>query len=255
MQRLASSLFRPRRVAFSRSAGFLFLFYFSLTITQMTAALWTLDHTIGQIHFDASTLSLDLSQPSTGMSFSIADSSLENRRLLQVRGISDEESKLSPAPYVRGTDLIASYDGTAHSHLSPQMYWRAMDRQRAFGVELIVSVQTSLLDYRQPFYIQSTGLKNTRPLECEQSGKEIHNAALGSLATEIEYLEIVHPTDFCSSTIKNNSTEWQIIDHRLEKGVIRRARMQAWWIRGDNVLNTANALYDEFSSSEPPLTV
>ena len=78
---------------------------------------------------------------------------------------------------------------------------------------------------------------------------------LGSLATEIEYLEIVHPTDFCSSTIKNNSTEWQIIDHRLEKGVIRRARMQAWWIRGDNVLNTANALYDEFSSSEPPLTV
>ncbi len=221
----------------------------------MTAALWTLDHTTGQIQFDTSTLSLELSQPSAGMSLSITDAVLQNLRLLQVRGISDEETQLSPAPYVRGADLIASYDGAARSQLSSQMYWRAMDQQGAFGVELIVSVQTSLLDYRQPFYVHSTGLENTRPLECEQSGKEMQNAALSSFGTGLEYLEIVHPTDFCSSTIKNDSTEWQIIDQRLEKGVIRRARMQAWWIRGDNVLNTANALYDKFSNSEPPLTV
>jgi len=256
VQRLASSLFRPRRIAFSRSAGFLFLFSLTLAIAQMTAALWTLDNTTGQLQFDTSRLSLELTQPSHGLSTWIADSTLENLQVLQVHGISEGETELSPAPYVRGADLIASYDGAAHTHLSTQMYWRAMRQQNAFGVELIVSVQTSLLDYRQPFFIRSTGLENTKTLEYKQAGKQIHNAAISSIAREnTHYLEIVHPTDFCSSKIECNSTEWQIIDQRLEKGVIRRARIQAWWIHGEDALSTANALCETFSNSEPPLTV
>ena len=214
----------------------------------MTAANWTLVNTTGQIQFEHAKILLELQQPANGLWLSNNGTTTSDSRFLRLHGINESGTELSPAPYIRGCDLIANYDGAEHTNLSSQLYWRALHHPACFGVEVIVSVQTSLLDYRQEFTVQSSGLTDVVHLA--------DSAVLAAFGNEPgHYLEMVHPTDFCSTTVTENSTNWRILNQRLEKGVIRRARMQAWGITSEQPQSTAEALQRSFADSEPPLTV
>ena len=61
-----------------------------------------------------------------------------------------------------------------------------------------------------------------------------------------------------NTLIKNNgdSIVWEhtVLDLQLEKGVIRRARLQSWWIQDDAEHTLANELVNAFIRSAPPLT-
>ena len=50
--------------------------------------------------------------------------------------------------YVRGTDLVARYAQTPPHQISPQIYWRAdhLPKHRAVKIEMVLSMQTELLD-------------------------------------------------------------------------------------------------------------
>lgn len=90
------------------------------------------------------------------------------------------------------------------------------------------------------------------------------------------WLEAVHPSDQAEAQLEtlplagaadtqagaaadtNASTaghRWRLFERFLEKGVIRRARLSAALVAGDQIAEQAAQLREEFGRQEPPLTV
>jgi hypothetical protein len=71
------------------------------------------------------------------------------------------------------------------------------------------------------------------------------------------YAEMVYPGDFTESYIRRSDdgwhTTWDLFPERLEKGVIRRARMRGVFFAGED-LSTALAAFEHFQASPLPLT-
>jgi hypothetical protein len=86
-------------------------------------------------------------------------------------------------------------------------------------------------------------------------------------AGDLSWVEMVHPSDFCGSTINiavGSSSEaatsqvgfaHKLFEQRLEKGVILRARVRGALVQQSGDVDVALAAYERFSASEPPLTV
>ena len=73
---------------------------------------------------------------------------------------------------------------------------------------------------------------------------------------------MVHPSDLqqanpppVSEAGKGVLLRSNLFLERLEKGVIRRARLRGLFLNRHNDLQTAVACYHEFANSVPPLTV
>jgi hypothetical protein len=145
---------------------------------------------------------------------------------------------------------------------------------------LIVSVQTNLLD-SDPSILATSVL----PIECilRLQGPAADQFELLSIddptpqpATpagdaglllfrlaggRLSYVEMVHPADFCgvSVTVEDALKHWvrssfQLFPERLEKGVIRRARLRGCFLPRNGDRTGAVTLYREFAASAPPLT-
>jgi hypothetical protein len=179
--------------------------------------------------------------------------------------------------YIRGGDLIATFARTPPHQIAPQIYWRAKEfpASSAIGVEMILSMQTDLLDSdphatvtsamagAEYFYASSLSKASLTKLgnedfECPGSAENLF--LMRDARWGLSYSEMVHPSDFVSAEIfydeKDHPCAVQsvLFPERLEKGVIRRARICGWFMPAENDLETAVELAKRFVDEPLPLT-
>jgi hypothetical protein len=186
--------------------------------------------------------------------------------------------------YVRGGDLIATYAHRPERAMLAQVYWRAesQTRPRAIAaVELLVSVQTSLLDScpklatrsdvaaREAFQLtdparaafESVAPQSNRAAPAIPSGgPSCYLFRLGN--AKYSYAEMVNPADAQQSRLGISSDETglrarlahELFAERLEKGVILRARVLGVLLDRDGDQAATARHYAAFLSEPPPLT-
>src|SRR5258706_13689282 len=176
--------------------------------------MWKLDGTMGVWDVAGTTTRVDVAHPEKGFLCSAS-----NGRFMQLLPAdATKPLKLADA-YVRGNDLVALYEPQPPMQVQPQVYWRARQDagQVALGVEMIVSMQTSLLD-SNPETVVATGMPTGAiwgPAEGQEKDLELIEGSQFPLTiaasegtqrpsllvfqprdTEYAYLEMVHPADF-----------------------------------------------------------
>ncbi|MFO0898895.1 MAG: hypothetical protein U0836_15835 [Pirellulales bacterium] len=223
----------------------------------MDPVVWRLQRTHATLDTPAGRqASLDLSRPWLGMR--IAGLS-EACRFLGVAVPCVEPVIATYDSYVRGRDLVATYEQNAERPIRTTLYWRALDEADAAGarlaIELVVSVQTSLLESRPTLEVQSDAPAAAVPLP-----PELRDCSLLRLAGSDEsYLELLHPTAFATSGQEVDGA-WVRLRHRLffpedlEKGVILRARLRAIMLPTAGDSEAAAGYHRSFLASPPPLT-
>ena len=241
--------------------------------------MWKLDGSDASLEMAGIVTRVDVAHPAQGFL-----SSASNGRFMQLLPgeMAARTLKLAEA-YVRGPDLVAIYEPLAPHQVQPQVYWRARldEARQGVGVEMIVSMQTSLLD-SNPETVVATGMpigdvwspsseKTPPPSPLEHTEFPLaltsdNGSSRPSLViyqprdTPFAYVEMVHPADFVSTQVELNKwgETWattRLFSERLEKGVIRRARVAGWHLpRKTDVLGSAWDLYTQFAAEPLPLT-
>ena len=246
---------------------------------------WSLRERQARLDLGSFSAQLDVDQPRLGLG-SIASSG-EPFAKLALYQIGIEPRIDNPVAggsdvYVRGNDLIATYERTEARPLRFQLFWRALSATQpasAAGVELVVSVQTHLLDSDPKLTITSTIPATDVRRLCAADGSHFVTVAadartgssdistppsciLFRISPTASYVEMLHPTDCRQVTISSLagsaanmfSLQTRLFVERLEKGVILRSRMRSYLLPRAADEATAAQLYREFAIAEPPLT-
>ncbi len=176
----ASSLFRPRRYALLRAAGF---FYARILVFQSGASrgisctvtlacllpqlseegrMWRLAGNIATWRADPFQVTLDLQHPERGLGSVLFQSQpLPAAALLQMHLAANRNSTAMELTesYVRGSDLITKYTD-AEQHICPEFCWRVCPGRnvatRSLMIEVLISTQTDLLDGDPTVGVQSS---------------------------------------------------------------------------------------------------
>jgi hypothetical protein len=180
--------------------------------------------------------------------------------------------------YVREQDFVATFAPKLPGNLTPQVYWRARlhASPRAVQIEMILSLHTDLLDSRPETTVQSvaagsrlfhcagleaqqvrelTSADSSAPIDCQTSRE--HLFLFRNEAQGLTYAEMVHPTDFVQAQRMPEPPPHLVstlFPDRLEKGVIRRARISGWFLPAENDLEVACDLAQKFVHEPLPLT-
>ena len=196
----------------------------------------------------------------------------------QLLGVDLNASQAAETPsdhYVRANDLIVTYQQAGERTVRTQLYWRSLPKGQspAVGVELLVSVQTSLLDSDPAAHLttrlpaqQVLCLSGDDRWQCYSPSDLNGLQTLGNsgailfrpIDVGFSYAQLVHPFDLVSSQLSIDSHQIQLgqklFSGHLEKGVIRRGRVRGVLLpREDDQLHALRCL-DELLTSEPPLT-
>ena len=184
--------------------------------------------------------------------------------------------------YTRCGDLVGIYAPVEEHPFRSQAYWRLGSHEltargaTAFeAIELVASKQTDLLDSRPNLTVTSTlPVSSAWQLKTEQgefAEIELSHAITVSARDGLScfvfrlpgeqfcYAEIVYPLDFDTTEIApiaagRVSLKHHLFAHRLEKGVILRARVLGLILPREGDLQTAAFHYASFAASDPPLT-
>jgi len=182
--------------------------------------------------------------------------------------------------YVRGCDFVTRYVRSQEFPVAPQFYWRAAFHKDfdAAQVEMILSVQTDLLDSNPEVTISSVALESrlfyvsgfsaTTFREVRPSGTAIaveagtlkeHLFVLRNEMLGLSYAQMVHPSDFVAATIRCEEgrpplVESTLFPESLEKGVIRRGRIGGGFLPAEKDLEIAVKLAKKFVEEPLPLT-
>lgn len=248
--------------------------------------MWQLNDRKAQLQVAGFSADLHLARPFDGLGQWCRDGqSLPLQGLLGVNHREFAANEASPPSdaYVRGGDLIATYPETAERNFALQIYWRILADDRAvehvrLGLELIVSVQTELLD-SQPRLTVASGLSASEIWQmsgdddggrfarvqppCELVANSNPALFVCRLPQRAEsYSEMIFPSDFAGTELTQDSaaavpTTWLrswLFPDPLEKGVIRRGRLRSYFVDRDRDLESAAALHQRFRRSAIPLT-
>lgn len=166
--------------------------------------------------------------------------------------------------YIRGDDLVVSYLPSEAFPFHTEFYWRANrdNPSQSPQVSLIVSIETMLLDTMPEVTITSTIKSDSTTAASEALTFAVPNevtdpiAVLQTLSTVAGNLfQMVHPTDRPQGEVDaEGNAHWRLFAHFLEKGVIRRARLNAQFLPSKNANELCLSAYQEFASEELPLT-
>jgi hypothetical protein len=252
----------------------------------MTAARWQLEDDVARLAFPRVQAELALSAPDGGLGgFSLRNSPIEGLRLLALFSLASARAS-SPRlveSFARGDDLIARYADWPEMAMQAQFAWRSglptFDDVLAV-VEMVVSVETSLLDSCPTMAIEShvpahAALNlpdqiSDRFRRIEAGDAQAGTTANGCYLFRIEkprcsLVQAVHPVDAHTNRLEQLSglsggqqnsyrLRHELFAARLEKGVILRARALAALIERDRDEETAKALYHAFLDQPLPLT-
>jgi hypothetical protein len=186
--------------------------------------------------------------------------------------------------YVRGDDLVVTYAPSEARNIQAQLYWRAVSNAAAryAGVELILSAQTHLLDSRPALTTVSSlpdgpvlcALGETaspqrelvfHAVDCGAGGGRRFDESQPVAAWLFQprgavysYVEMVYPTDYVETAVETRGDGLrlanQLFPDRLEKGVIRRARVCGVFVPRATDIASAQAAYQAFVGQPLPLT-
>jgi hypothetical protein len=154
--------------------------------------------------------------------------------------------------YIRGDDVVASY-APAGDRVSYQVYWRSLETEpgrAAIGVELIVSAQTDHLE-AEPAAVVKSDFPN---------GASLAGGGWILVPSENEsYVELADVSHHQASELKTMPDDSATLTHqlfpgKLEKGVIRRARLRAFILPAATDAQRVEELYAAFIGSALPLT-
>lgn len=214
--------------------------------------MWQLDGSTAHLETSKLKCRLDLAFPERGLTD--VTGVLRSKQPFRAVGAAimqltmpSESTRLADS-YVRGNDLVATYEESADHPCRTQVYWRAEDESDFFGIQLIVSVQTSILNATPGLTVTSQVAGRARLIE--------DGVALGSLPdSEIWYVEIADRSNLESTIVQNNTQITnRLFPGSLEKGVIQRARILGCFLPSDSVEATARSVCDNFVRWRPPLT-
>jgi hypothetical protein len=246
-------------------------------------ATWSLHGNVADLSCGKLSGRIDALRPNAGLHDVAFDGARQMMSMLRAYRSDSTHEKSWPLPvaesYVRGNDLVASYQATEEWPFSPQLYWRANSLRAVNGVlasaSLLVSVQTHLLDTIPQIVVMSQ-LPCDETLLVSVSGSSQPNAmrtdALQTIPSASEdccvvsrlrdvplsYVEIMPAGDFHAVSLlaeaNEKAFEWRLFAEFLEKGVIRRARVHAAIVPRDSDIEIAAACCAAIDGLELPLT-
>lgn len=253
----------------------------------MASVVWLIEDGLARLQTAALTGSIDLSRPREGLRTTVERHPAQGALSLLGIDLPGGDADRTPRPddvYVRGSDLVATYGQTAAHPARVQAYWRwreaALDAWAALDLE--VSVQTSLLDSAPALHLRSVLCAAEARRLVDPQGNQfalldarpgvdhpLLEPATGTgclllrpAGADWSYAEMIHPSDFCRdrlTTIGEGDSQRVELTHelfpeRLEKGVIRRARVRALFVSRDGDQQAVADGYRQFADEEPPLT-
>jgi hypothetical protein len=219
--------------------------------------VWKLDGDTALWDRDGVQLKAPLGHIQRGLEWSMDGREESKSRLFQIDLRDVPPPRLADA-YVRGDDVVVFYPEHRQQPYSLQLDFRALQSpEMLLGLEVWVSVQTQLLEcypaVQISFRSQSAGLRG--PAGDPGAPLMIHHQAWTPACTSHIW---VHPLDApeasWSETSPGDRQSVLLFGKFMEKGVIRRARLQ-WWL-GSASLDPAKvaALRQQFAISPLPLT-
>ncbi len=247
--------------------------------------MWRLEGGTADLGLAWLAAAVNVLRPQDGLqNIRIDEKPIGDASILQVRmrDVDSDEDERPTECYVRGADLVAQYAQTERANVSPQIYWRAvrLEAERSVGVELITSVQSSLLDSDPSVAIGSTlpasdvwwladpkeprferaALADTESLEvASDAAAGLFLFRLRSIAHS--YVEMIRTADFTKAEVTKHAgadgeirSAFRIFDERLEKGVIRQARLRGVFVPREGDQQAAVECYHRFVRSAVPLT-
>ena len=179
--------------------------------------------------------------------------------------------------YARGDDFVVSCERPGPLPLVPQFYWRARpsESHAAVGIELIISMRTDLLDSQPETRVETFVRSEEAIVALRQQIDAFHRASPAKLnradlaagdvpaflfrKAGVSYFQVVHPDDFFTVELglwrkRYPRLTTTLFPDRLEKGVIRRARICGWFLPAENDLAVAVELARQFVDEPLPLT-
>lgn len=236
---------------------------------KQEAPFWSLQANVGRMRCNALKAEIDVTRPHLGLrTAQLRDKRLSGEQLALVPsdGPATWPATLADT-YVRGRDLVASYSGVESWPYSPTVYWSTDEDVNADEVgrnsgeilaalSLVVSIQTNLLDTHPRIDVR-TSLPADDVVLVSVVGDEMlvdshvdgpqsldpRTNACGLIwrmrECDLSYAEIMPTSDFHLLAVTRgdaNSVQarWELFSEFLEKGVIRRARLQSLFVPREN---------------------
>ncbi len=245
--------------------------------------MWRIEGSHASLSTPRLSARVSLRQPEPGLGdIERLQSALPDARLLQLQLSDAGAGQRLVEAYVRGSDLVASYEAASGRASATQVYWRYVEHAElgAAGVELIVSVRTESSDADPSLtvgselacreLIQAAAPDATSfqpiPVSAKMADQLFRLAGVGLFVRRltgdaVSYVEMVHPADFSSVEFAVGGgpagcirSRFGLFEERLEKGVIRRARARGLLCRREGDEAVARECYLRLLASEAPLT-
>ncbi len=149
--------------------------------------------------------------------------------------------------YVRGIDLVATYSESPNHPCQSRIYWRVESEADYFGIQILISVQTPLLDAYPDLKIVSQLTQNATRID--------HGVAVAPLpGLDLCYAELADDSNLASTEVQGNRITSSLFPGSLEKGVIRSARILGCFLAREAGDELASSLQRRYARSAPPLT-
>jgi len=253
--------------------------------TSTSRQPWLLQQSVGTLQTDAMSGTIDVAHPERGLlDLRLQERPMDGKRLIICR---NEQSAARPTwplalaeTYVRDDDLVASYSSSSDWPYFPQIYWTANSLNDVDGViasiAILCSVQTHLLDtWPQVEIASEIAASEIRVLQFENSQAIRDEIVVGehtlapkgsvccvvwqSTAQPTAYAEFMPISDFRAvEFVRSDSgaiqVRWKLFAEFLEKGVIRRSRLQSIYLHREKYLQTVAACCELILRGDLPLT-
>lgn len=237
----------------------------------MSLALWQARQQAMRLELPRLTAIVDPLQPARGLhDIHIDGIPTSPARVLQVELPPAEQPGIDA--FVRAGDLAITYAERPAPAMRTQVYWRAgshAQQDAIAAIELLVSVQTSLLD-SCPRLVARSELFVDEVLCLDDTGRGQSaipaNEPCGYLfrpaGQEFSYAEMIHPADAHGTRLESQAVDGgqrvelshQLFAERLEKGVILRARVLGLWVDRAGDQDAAAKHFQAFLAAKLPLT-
>lgn len=237
-------------------------------MASRTDSRWHVEPVSAKLRLPRFAAALELQRPERGLhAITVDGDPLDDTQLLAVElalpRVAHQPAIELPTildSFARGDDIAVTYAERPQPAMQTQVYWRAHQPAGAIAaVELLVSVQTGLLD-SCPHVSTSSRLVEGEVLPLENVAAP--GATLFRLhGGKLSYAEVAHPSGDCVSDVhRANSAQGtahishRLFQDRLEKGVILRARVLGVLIDQADDERLATRMLGDFLRTPMPLT-